>query len=120
MSYMFVAAFNKELDGLIDLVQKKFPDDVDVCQTKSKIELANYMSPKAAAVGFMEFALNVVDEIKRRDDAFFLEKGSQVPDLAHLKLDEKWSSFTSDEKRQLWDHVQAMEKWGRKMLLSSS
>jgi hypothetical protein len=119
MSYMFVAAFNKELEGLINLVQKKFPDDVDVQQTKAKIELANYMSPKAAAVGFMEFALNVVEEIKRRDDAFFLEKGAQSPDLAHLKLDEKWGSFDSAEKKQLWDHVQAMEKWGRKMLLAS-
>mgnify|MGYP001085291306 CR=1 FL=1 len=119
MSYIFVAAFNKELEGLIDLVQKKFPNDADVQQTKAKIELANYVSPKAAAVGFMEFALNVVDEIKRRDEAFFLRKVGRSEDLAHLKLGEKWSSFTAEEKSRLWDHVQAMDTWGRKMLLAS-
>ena len=117
--YLYVAAFNKELESLIELVQYKFPNDIDVQQTKAKIELANYVSPKAAAVGFMEFALNVVDEIKRRDEAFFLTKGTQSPDLAHLKLDEKWNLFSADEKNRLWEHVQAMESWGRKMLLST-
>lgn len=118
MSYIYVAAFNKEMEGLIKLVQDKFPDDINVQQTKAKIELANYMSPKAAAVGFMEFALNVVDEIRQRDEAFFLTKGAQSPDLAHLKLDEKWNLFSPQEKVRLWEHVQAMESWGRKMLLA--
>ena len=118
MSYIYVAAFNKELEELINLVQSKFPNDNNVQQTKAKIELANYMSPKAAAISFMEFALNVVDEIKRRDEAFFLTKGAQSPDLAHLKLDEKWKSFTPDEKNRLWGHIQAMEASGRNMLLA--
>lgn len=118
-SFIYVAAFNKELEGLIDLVQNKFPDDIQVQHTKAKIELANYMSPKAAAIGFMDFALNVVDEIKRRDEAFFLKKSAQSADLAHLNLDEKWGSFTREEKDRLWSHVQAMEAWGRKMLLAS-
>lgn len=116
--YMMVAAFNRELESLVELIQAKFPQDPGVGQTKAKIEMANHFSPKTAALGFMSYASRFQKQLSARDDAFFLEQGMQTPELAHLKLDEKWSQFTEPEKQVLWEKVSTMNEIGKRIIAS--
>jgi len=116
--YMLIAAFNKELEGLVDLIQAKFPSDPGVGQTKAKIEMANHFSPKTAAVGFMSYAVRFQKQLNARDEAFFLEQGMQTPELAHLQLGVKWKQFTDPEKQILWEKVSTMNELGKRIIAS--
>jgi hypothetical protein len=118
-SYMYVVAFNKELEDLVNIVANKFPEDAGVQQTKMKIEMANYVSPKAAALGFMSYALKYQPEIAHRDEKFFMEKGMQTPELSHLQLDRKFSAFSQDEKNEMWAKVTVMNQLGSRIIASS-
>jgi hypothetical protein len=120
MVYEYVAAFNDEVEKIIQIVSYRFPDDSGVQRSRDLLQIANVMSPKKAALNFMEYALQYGKEIDKRDDRFFLSKSREIPDLDNLDIGRKWATFSDKEKDAIWVGVQTMFALGNLIVANST
>jgi hypothetical protein len=109
-----VGMFNAQLYGIIELLCKKFPDDKNLSFTKTHIELAKQTNSKLPALHFTKEITNHLDQLKNRDDAFFLTLAKTKYDdvLSSMDLPHKWSSLNTDEKDFLWKTTETLAKLG--------
>lgn len=115
--YTLTMAFHKLLNEIFDVVLKKFPNDRDIGYTKSQIDITTNISPGLVVSTFIQEITPYLDQIKNRDEEFFLRKSRTDETISYMNLADKWKSFSDKEKDKLWNNVDKMLKLADKILI---
>jgi len=117
-SVMQVAAFNKHLLGVLDMLKRRFPEDRDISFTHSQIDTASRLTPRLTVVHFVKEVLPFSKQIDEKDELFFLQMVKTDLDdvLGHLNLNHKWSCLSDSDRKYLWKNIQNLTKLGKKIL----
>lgn len=107
-------AFVATLLETIDFLAEKFPTEKEIKMTRAKAKSAASINPRLVVTRFVSEVLPFMDELENRNAHFFLDLADSDYDhvLGHLKIAQKWDTFSEKEKDYLWDNINKMIKLG--------
>jgi hypothetical protein len=109
-----IETFNKLFEEFLEKIISKF--DVPKIKTYRKLfVIMKEMSPETPVNIFMAGCINYKDEIKNRNETFFLKDkkiNEQVKNFGNFTedcgLDAYWNELTPKTKKAIWDYVQSL------------
>jgi len=109
-----IETFNKLFEEFLEKIISKF--DVPKIKTYRKLFIImKEMSPETPVNIFMAGCINYKDEIKNRNESFFLKDkkiNEQVKNFGNFTedcgLDAYWNELTPKTKKAIWDYVQSL------------
>lgn len=114
MSSKEVSKFNSLLEELLDKMIVKFQND-KLRSYRRFFILMKTMKPKTSVNLFMSGCVNYKDQIKTRDEAFFLtsseiqEKSKYFGNFTEdCGLSSYWSELSDSTKSAIWEYIQTL------------
>ena len=114
-----VISFNTILNNLVDKMMSRFPRCHHISFFNDQVKFATKYTPLQPVVSFIQASLPFSEEIKKRNSNFFLQLATADEGFADLRLYEKWSELTDQERETIWRYVDQLFNLGRNIILHS-
>ena len=106
-----VDKFNDLFNEFIDKIITKFPNETLTSYKKAFVVL-KIASPSSPANFFMAGCIDYKNEIKNRDDLFFIESENIKSKISSFSVDtgiaKYWNVLSDSTKTAVWDYVQSL------------
>ena len=103
--------FNTLFNEFIDKIINKYPD-ASLSEYKKAFILLKLTSPSTPASLFMAGCIDYKDEIKYRDEAFFINsetiKNKITSFSIEIGINKYWDELTDTTKTAIWDYIQSL------------
>lgn len=109
---IYISAFNEDVLNLIHELKTQFPTDRRFKRYQVQFESLCQMSRRAPLMHFLNYALPFTDQIKNKDEKFFMdytirpktpEEHKIIQELFQLK--DLWTNIPKDSQQRIWKIV---------------
>jgi len=115
--------FNSLFNEFIDKIITKFPNE-SLLNYKKAFVLVKIASPSSPANLFMAGCIDYKNEIKNRDEVFFINNESIKSKISSFSTDigiaEHWKYLTDTTKTAVWDYIQSLFVLGEIIIKNDS
>tara|TARA_Y100000361_G_scaffold144674_1_gene152958 strand:- start:5319 stop:5795 length:477 start_codon:yes stop_codon:yes gene_type:complete len=103
--------FNTLFNEFIDKIINKYPD-ASLSEYKKAFTLLKIASPSTPASLFMAGCIDYKDEIKHRNEAFFINSETIKDKInsfsIEIGINKYWNELTDTTKTAIWDYIQSL------------
>ena len=118
-----VDKFNTLFNEFIDKIINKYPN-ASISEYKKAFTLLKIASPSTPANLFMAGCIDYKDEIKNRDEEFFINSNTVLDKInsfsIEIGINEYWKELTDTTKTAIWDYIQSLFLLGELIIKNNS
>tara|TARA_B100001173_G_C15982599_1_gene545300 strand:- start:594 stop:1067 length:474 start_codon:yes stop_codon:yes gene_type:complete len=111
--------FNDLFNEFIDKIITRYPDQT-LREYKKGFVLIKLASPSSPANFFMAGCIDYKEQIKNRDEAFFINSESIKSKINSFSVDigiaNYWNELTDSTKTAIWDYIQSLYVLGEMII----
>lgn len=115
---VLIDAFVAQMDGLLEFINKRFPEDKDIYITRTKFNTAAAFCPRLVVAQFMSEVWPYMEELKARNESFFLHMVKTDYDhvVGHMDLAGKWNGMSEAERETMWTRIDQLVQIGQRVI----
>tara|TARA_B100000686_G_C16218128_1_gene678796 strand:+ start:31 stop:507 length:477 start_codon:yes stop_codon:yes gene_type:complete len=118
-----VDKFNTLFNEFIDKIINKYPN-ASISEYKKAFTLLKIASPSTPANLFMAGCIDYKDEIKNRDEEFFINSNTVLDKInsfsIEIGINKYWKELTDTTKTAIWDYIQSLFLLGELIIKNNS
>ena len=109
-----ISAFNDMMDQFMVELKETFPEEKALGKYYTGFELLRKSNPRKCVTGFMEEISPFAQQVMAKDESFFLDTTSKLPDvLDEIHIRDHWPNGLSQAtKDAIWQYLQTLYMLG--------